>query len=52
MQITVYKEISNPLPDFEDKAILQGTYIHIDDETIMEIGDRYKELLKMRGEGK
>ena len=49
MRIEIYKEIPSPLPDFD--SIMEGNIFIIDDETIKEIGDRYKELLEMRGDG-
>ena len=50
MKIAVYKEIPNPLPDFEDKPILQGMYIIIDDEQIKKIGERYFEIMNGRAD--
>ena len=53
MKIRAYREIPNPLPDF-DTSIYEGLIIVLDDTTILKIGERFIELrnkcIEVRGE--
>lgn len=46
MKIYCFNLVPNPLPDFRGEFIPEPIALEIDDETILKIGDRYKELQK------